>query len=129
MKKLPGETLGMAWPRLSTEEKKNIACEVAEYIAELRTHTASKLQAADGNPARYTVISSRHEVMPVTKDREAWRERVEERFSNRDQAWREEFKARYPFITGPYVLSHADLNTSNIMADNGHVSGIIDWEH
>lgn len=29
---------------------------------------------------------------------------------------------------GPFVLTHEDVNTSNIMVKDGHVSGIIDWE-
>lgn len=27
------------------------------------------------------------------------------------------------------MLTHGDLNTANIMVPDGHVSGIIDWEH
>lgn len=128
MKKVPGETLEMAWPRLSTEEKKKIACEVAEYIAQLRTHTAPKPQTVDGAPARDILLSSQEEVMLLTEDKEAWWARVGHQFPRREPAWREDFKARYP-VRGPYVLTHSDLNTSNIMVHDGHVSGIIDWEH
>ncbi len=130
MKKVPGETLEMAWPRLSTEEKKKYACEVAEYIAQLRTHTAAKPQTVDGAPARDGLINTYEKLMWVTEDKEAWWASVADYFPSETQAWREDFKARYPVRTGrPYVLTHSDLNTSNIMVHDGRVSGIIDWEH
>lgn len=135
MKKVPGESLQTAWPRLNTEEKKKYACEVAEYIAQLRTHTAPKPQTVDGAPARNTLlkidefIDDSVRVMTLAEDKETWWAYAEKAFTERSPSWRESFKARYPNHTAPYVLSHGDLNTGNIMVHDGHVSGIIDWEH
>lgn len=126
MKRVPGETLGTAWPRLSTEEKKRLACEVAEYIAQLRMHTAPKPQTVDGAPARDGTLGSRETVMYVTEDKEVWWAQNGDQFKPRRG---KELLARYPVPGGPYVLSHCDLNTGNIMVQDGHVSGIIDWEH
>lgn len=112
MKRVSGETVKIAWPRLSTEEKKKYAAEVAEYIAQLQTHTAPKPQAVDGTHARDILLNSQEEVMLLTKDKETWWAHVADLFSRRAPAWPEYFKAQYPVRTGRYVLSRSNLNTS-----------------
>jgi hypothetical protein len=128
MKKMPGESLEMAWPRLNAEEKKTCAREVVEYLAQLRTHTAPTPQTVDGAPARDKMFAYDGEVA-MLEDKEAWWARVEKGFAKKEPAWREELKAEYPGYAAPYVLTHGDLNTGNIMVHDGHVSGIIDWEY
>lgn len=65
----------------------------------------------------------------MLEDKEAWWARVEKGFAEKEPAWREKMKTEYPGHAAPYVLTHGDLNTGNIMVHDGHVSGIIDWEY
>ncbi|OBT93418.1 hypothetical protein VE01_08742 [Pseudogymnoascus verrucosus] len=96
MKRVPGESLEDAWPRLSGAEKKNYAREVIEYIAELRKHKAPSPQTVEGAPVRDQMLGSTHTSVVVIEDKETWWARVAK---------------------------------GNIMVHDGHVSGIIDWEH
>jgi aminoglycoside phosphotransferase len=129
MKRVPGESLEDAWPRLSGAEKANYAREVIEYIAELRKHKAPSPQTVEGAPVRDQILGSTHTSVVVIEDKETWWARVAKGIRRTDSAWLEEYKSRYPKQPTQYVLTHCDLNIGNIMVHDGHVSGIIDWEH
>ncbi|OBT73387.1 hypothetical protein VF21_07673 [Pseudogymnoascus sp. 05NY08] len=129
MKRVPGESLEDAWPRLSRDEKVKYAREVIEYIAELRKHKALSPQTVEGVPVRNQMLGSTHTSVVVIEDKETWWTRVAQGFAKMGPAWIEEYKSRYPRRPTQYVLTHGDLNLGNIMVHDGHVSGIIDWEH
>ncbi|OBT67681.1 hypothetical protein VE03_03534 [Pseudogymnoascus sp. 23342-1-I1] len=129
MKRVPGESLQDAWPRLSGPEKQKYAREVIGYIADLRKHKAASPQTVEGAPVRDKLLGSTETSIMMIEDKETWWERVAQGFVKFDQTWIEKFKSRYPKQPVQYVLTHGDLNTGNIMIHDGHVSGIIDWEH
>jgi aminoglycoside phosphotransferase (APT) family kinase protein len=129
MRRMPGESLQDAWPRLSIDEKKMYACEVIEYIAELRKHKAASPQTVEGALVRDTLLGSSRTSMMVIEDKETWWARVVQGFPDSNPAWLEKYKLRYPRQPTQYVLTHGDLSPGNIMIHDGHVSGIIDWEH
>ncbi|KFX96641.1 hypothetical protein V490_03216 [Pseudogymnoascus sp. VKM F-3557] len=129
MKRVPGQSLEDAWPSLSDNEKKGYAREVIGYIAEIRNHTAPAPQTVEGAPVRDKLLGSTHYSVRKIEDKETWWAGVAEGLADSNPAWLEEFKERYPRRTSHYVLTHGDLNIGNIMIHDGHVSGIIDWEH
>ncbi|MCJ1340953.1 hypothetical protein MMC09_006249 [Bachmanniomyces sp. S44760] len=126
MKRIPGESLKEVWFRLSTEEKKSCAREVVEYLVQLRTLTASSPQTIDGAPVRNVLLADFKPVVTL-EDKAAWWAQVEKYFRGGIDRG-ERLRALHPGHAAPYVLTHGDLNTGNIMICDGHVSGIIDWD-
>lgn len=39
-----------------------------------------------------------------------------------------ELRDNFPELTGPFILSHTDLNFGNIMVHDGQIEAIIDWD-
>ncbi|KAJ6111040.1 hypothetical protein N7486_003275 [Penicillium sp. IBT 16267x] len=50
MRRIPGEPLNEAWPKLSTDEKERIAKQTAEYLQQLRTLQSDKIESLGGRP-------------------------------------------------------------------------------
>lgn len=117
----PGITLEKTWPTLSLEEKIRIADKVVSFLGEIR-----KLHSPNIKAALYLRKSLRSEV----KDGADF---IHERFRG---LMDNEHIARYAEARAacldaqPNVLTHDDLDWSNILVDNDKkvVSGIIDWE-
>ncbi|TGO83704.1 hypothetical protein BPOR_0604g00020 [Botrytis porri] len=128
MEKVPGETLWTAGMHMSHGEINVIAKEVVQYLVELRTFTSTKLEAPDGSPIRDVQLGPNERIHFVTEDVEEWWARTEHRFNEIFVEYRQNIKDQYP-VKGPYVLTHGDLHATNIMVKDGHVTGIIDWEH
>ncbi|KAF7938646.1 uncharacterized protein EAE98_000984 [Botrytis deweyae] len=134
MERVPGTTLRAAQRDFTLEQHRTIGTEIAEYLAEARKFTSTKPEAPDGQPIRDQDFgASDHAIDLMTTDREEWWARTEPRIRNRSSIPREtirRFKESYPIKEGAkYVLSHGDLDPSNIMVKDGHVTAIIDWEH
>ncbi|TGO39508.1 hypothetical protein BHYA_0052g00070 [Botrytis hyacinthi] len=134
MERVPGITLRDASDDLTLEQHRTIGTEIAEYLAEARKFTSTKPEAPDGQPIRDQIFGAQYSYVDLmTTDREEWWARTEPRILNRSSTPQEKimkFKESYPLKEGAkYVLSHGDLNGSNIMVKDGHVTGIIDWEH
>ncbi|CAD6441653.1 00058b72-4108-4d8b-bcdc-112d9837ac49 [Sclerotinia trifoliorum] len=134
MEKVPGQTLESAWRTLTPEQEKVIAKEVVEYLIQLRKFTSEKIEAPDGSSIRDTTLGTHKRIDFVTDDVEEWWARVKPHLQNKwdgkksSGQWKKSLKSRYP-VKGPYVLTHGDLNATNIFVKDGHVTGIIDWEH
>ncbi|APA06687.1 hypothetical protein sscle_02g014570 [Sclerotinia sclerotiorum 1980 UF-70] len=134
MERVEGETLASAWRTLSLEQQKVIVREVVEYLTQLRKFTSEKIEAPDGSPIRDRILNNEKRIEFVTDDAEKWWASVEPHLENKwdgkrvSGQWKESLKSRYP-VKGPYVLTHGDLNATNIFVKDGHVIGIIDWEH
>ncbi|TEY30977.1 hypothetical protein BOTCAL_0832g00040 [Botryotinia calthae] len=131
MEKCPGKTLYEVWGDLSEEKIKSLAKEVIEYLAQARKFTSTKPENPDGSRIRdQEKLSPYSSVNFVTEDAEEWWALNEPRL---DQYTKRRWKnvnvvEKYP-VKGPYVLTHGDLDGSNILVKDGHISGIIDWEH
>ncbi|KAL2859493.1 hypothetical protein BJX68DRAFT_252388 [Aspergillus pseudodeflectus] len=50
MRRIPGEPLSEAWPRLSMDEKERIAKQTVEYLQQLRKLQSDKIQSLGGRP-------------------------------------------------------------------------------
>ncbi|KAF7934768.1 uncharacterized protein EAE98_002813 [Botrytis deweyae] len=127
--RVPGDTLMNAGNSMTKAEKRVIAKEVVKYLIEVRKFTSPKIEAPDGSMVRDRLIGSDQRIQYVTDDVEEWWTRAKLRLSKEQIArWEDVIRDEYP-VKGPYVLTHGDLDASNIMVKDGHVTGIIDWEH
>ncbi|TGO10268.1 hypothetical protein BTUL_0140g00360 [Botrytis tulipae] len=136
MERVPGITLRDAQKDLTLEQHRTIGTEIAEYLAEARKFTSTKPEAPDGKPIRDQLFGAQYDCVDLmTADREEWWARTEPRIRHRHRSSIPQetilkFKESYPLKEGTkYVLSHCDINSSNIMVKDGHVTAIIDWEH
>ncbi|TGO43599.1 hypothetical protein BOTNAR_1780g00010 [Botryotinia narcissicola] len=121
--------LRVAGNSMSKDEIRVIAKEVVEHLIEVRKFTSPKIGAPDGSNIRDRVVSSNERVQFVTDDVEKWWTRAKLRLSKEQiERWNNVIKEIYPVKGGPYVLTHGDLDASNIMVKDGHLTGIIDWE-
>ncbi|KAF5867980.1 uncharacterized protein Bfra_007176 [Botrytis fragariae] len=126
--RVPGDSLMQAGDSMSKDGIRLIAKEVVEYLIEVRKFTSPKIGAPDGSNIRDRVIGSDQRIQFVTDDVEKWWTRAKLRLSKEQiEQWEDVIKDEYP-VKGPYVLTHGDLDASNIMVKDGHVTGIIDWE-
>ncbi|TEY64648.1 hypothetical protein BOTCAL_0145g00080 [Botryotinia calthae] len=134
MERVPGTTLSEVQGNFTLEEHRTIGTELAEYLAEVRKFTSTKPEAPGGGPLRDTYFGARYDHVDfMTIDREEWWARTEPRLLqplSLSQEKKKKFKESYPIKEGAkYVLSHGDIKSCNIMVKDGHVTGIIDWEH
>ncbi|RAH60866.1 aminoglycoside phosphotransferase [Aspergillus piperis CBS 112811] len=125
---LDGETLENAWPRLSKDQKATIADQVADVCKQLQSITSPSIQGIDGGACPLDMVFDDGELQgPFHSDSEfrdaISRELSSSLFSNK----KDELMKHFP-VCGPYVLTHGDLNISNIMVKDGQLVGIIDWE-
>ncbi|TGO17741.1 hypothetical protein BTUL_0015g00770 [Botrytis tulipae] len=126
--RVPGMNLTQSGPILTTAQIRVIAKEVVEYLKEVRKFTSPKIQTPAGLPIRDRILGSSRRVQFVTDDVQKWWTRTKPRFKRvQIERWRDIIEDEYP-VKGPYVLTHGDLDGSNIMVKDGHVTGIIDWE-
>jgi thiamine kinase-like enzyme len=132
------------WPILSQEEKASYSRQLADAIRQLRQFTAPRPQKVDGSQLDDVVIgrcafSRPGNCFKIGYTVNEWLDSlgvdlrmglstihktvdpivIEEKF--------QELKASFPNCE-PYVLTHADLNLSNIIVKDGKIQGIVDWE-
>ncbi|KAF7959547.1 hypothetical protein EAE96_001163 [Botrytis aclada] len=125
--RVPGTTLFKAG-MMTRAEMKVIAKEVVEYLIELRKFTSTRIEAVDGSKIRDRMLGSKFRCHSVTNDAEEWWGRAG-RFCKDNVCGKVNItKEEYPVKGPPYVLTHGDLDASNIMVKDRHVCGIIDWE-
>ncbi|PQE14274.1 kinase subdomain-containing protein [Rutstroemia sp. NJR-2017a BVV2] len=130
MSKLPGQTLDSVWDLLNSEQQNTVIREIVDYIAQAREFTRPTPQTADGAPIRDTLMGSSNRVEMLTTDKEEWYARITPYLDGESDDWKKYFKDNYPVKPGDkFVLTHGDLNPSNIMVQDSHVTGILDWEH
>ncbi|KAF7898309.1 hypothetical protein EAF00_004755 [Botryotinia globosa] len=130
MDRVPGESLLKIGGKLPRQDLIVIADEVAEWLVQLRKFTSDKLQAPDGSLIRDTTFGHEYSLDFWTSDVDEWWARVEPNIP--DKSRKDDLMEQFSLHIkpgGPFVLTHGDLNTQNIMVKDKHVSGIIDWEH
>jgi aminoglycoside phosphotransferase len=119
LEKLPGVTLEQAWPTLELHEKRNIADEVVTFLEEIRKLHCPHIKAAllDRNPLRSDI----RDVAEFNQERFGHLLKNEHIFTY--------VTAKTDCLRSlPNVLSHGDLDWSNILITDKKISGIIDWE-
>lgn len=131
IRRIPGETLESVWGKLSSEEKDTIAKETAEYLDQLRKLHLRTLQCLGGQPLYSAFLLQDDDKLghgPLSSDDELWAE-LEKPLKKRgvpEEACRR-LQGQMP-SAAPYTFTHNDLCFINIMVENGHLTGIIDWE-
>jgi hypothetical protein len=111
-------------------------------IRELRQYTAPYPQRVDGGPLWDSIIRQcgvPKACRTIGKTTEDWlnnmdaelRRGLERKYKTKDNAIIEEklkdLKNNFP-DGAPYVLTHGDLNSGNIIVNKGKIQAIIDWE-
>jgi hypothetical protein len=142
MSQAKGAPLNNVWHKSSPQEKKGYADQVIAAIREMRQYTAPHPQRADGSPlwdniiGQCKVLKACKEIGKTTDD---WfnnldaelRHGLSRQYGTKDpaviDAKLQELKNNFP-QGSPYVFTHADLNTGNIIVNNGKIQAIIDWE-
>lgn len=131
MKRIPGEPLSKAWPKLSTVEKENIARQTAEYLLQLRKLQSNKIQALGDRPIYSNFLfhdsESERPHGPLASDDELWADMEQGLNETVPPDARMRLRKCMP-PAAPYTFTHGDLTNVNIMVENGRLTGIIDWE-
>ena len=144
MARAPGVGLDTIWPSLTPEQKSSDKDQLTEIIKQLRRFTAPAAQKVDGSLLDDVVLGFCTRRRPPTCEKigrtvDEWLDNlakvlrsglsrfhgtkdsdiIEEKF--------QELKANFP-NGEPYVLTHGDMNLSNIIVNNDKIEAIIDWE-
>ena len=119
MTRMPGVTLKSIYATLTHEEKDRYAQETVDYILQLRKLTSSKPETANGRRVRGAFFDRGALVSSKPED---WFGHF-----NGTDIERKECLDSWPAME-PFTFSHTDLTPGNILVQNGHISGIIDWD-
>ncbi|KAH0847630.1 hypothetical protein AYO21_02938 [Fonsecaea monophora] len=140
----PGVHLSAIWHTLTPEQKQGYRDQMVDFLKQLRQFTAPRPQRINGDELEDNLVAicqRRHSPtcikMGFTEDE--WLENmtpdlrlglsivhdttdptvIEEKL--------QEIKDNFP-RGGPYVLSHTDLNMTNIIVQDDKIQAIVDWE-
>ncbi|CAH0017214.1 unnamed protein product [Clonostachys rhizophaga] len=125
-KRVSGQTLDQAWPRLSLSQRTQVAKDIANYIVKLALNTAPSFQTINGYGVREPWLQDK----PPTQH-PLWLPRLLGPLSVQEmQAYMIKIsKEPPPSVSLLFHFYHADLGPKNIIVlEDGKVSGIIDWE-
>lgn len=139
-----GVRLDSIWSTLSREQKAGYSEQLGLAIKSWQQFTSTRAEKVDGTQLFDTIIGTCFGVQPPTCakmgfTRDEWLENLTETLRNgisrihetTDPAIIEpklqELKNNFPKCE-PYVLTHADLNPSNIIVKDDKIQAIIDWE-
>lgn len=140
-----GVLLSSVWESLTAQQKSSYADQLVDILKQLRQFTASRPQKVNGDrlydsvldPCSKRVAPTCHKV-EFTADE--WLENMSEEIRCGIAALHEttdpelveekfrEIKDNFP-SGGPYVLTHGDLNFTNIIVKDDKIEAIIDWEY
>jgi aminoglycoside phosphotransferase len=120
LERLPGVTLEEAWPTLEAQEKKRITDEVVALLGEIRKLHSPYIKAALLH--RKPLQSDIRDVAELNQERFG-------EFLNNEHISTYVAARTNCLRSLPNVLTHGDLDWSNILIANKKVSGIINWEY
>jgi hypothetical protein len=144
MSRAQGKSLYYIWHDLTPEQKLGYKNQLVDVIRQLRQFTSPVAQKVDGSALDDSVIGYCGRRHPPTckkmgKTKDEWFEILSEELryglSMKNQTEDpmiiepklQELKDNFP-DSEPYVLSHGDLNLSNIIVKDDRIEAIIDWE-
>ena len=145
MSRAQGVGLDTIWHTLSPEQKSNYKDQLGNAIKLWRQFTSPVAKAVNDNPLEDCIIGNcLRRTAPTCKKMgrttDEWFENLEEdlryglslRYETEDPLVIEdkyqELKKNFP-KSEPYVLTHGDLNLTNIIVKDDKIEAIIDWEY
>lgn len=144
MSRAEGERLDMIWTTLSPEQKLNIRDQIGDAIKKWRQFTSPVAQSVKGEALNDCLIGfcaqrTAPTCKKVGRSDDEWFANIEAELriglselhdtkdpSVIDEKY-QELRRNFP-KSEPYVLTHGDLNMSNIIVKDGKLEAIIDWE-
>lgn len=129
VKRMEGIPLTKAWPNLQEDEKRNIAKQTCEYLAQLRTLQSDWIEGLDHKPIYDSFLFSGPDNTPygpLKSDDELW-DAMAGNIKQLPSKVQQVLRQNMPPAT-PYTFTHGDLSQANILVKDGQVTGIIDWE-
>ncbi|KAH7317213.1 kinase-like domain-containing protein [Rhexocercosporidium sp. MPI-PUGE-AT-0058] len=144
MSQLRGVDLHTVWESLSLEEQDSLRQQLKNAMKSWRQFTSVDARKVDGSLLYDSFLAMcKRRRAPACKKlgrtNDEWFQIMEKElrlgiaFDNKTEdpvlieAKFQELKANFP-KSEPYVLTHGDLNPSNLMVRNGKLEAIIDWE-
>ncbi|EPE34618.1 Protein kinase-like (PK-like) [Glarea lozoyensis ATCC 20868] len=144
MSRAEGAPLHKLWPTLSQKMQSSVTEQLLQFIQKIRTFTAPAPYNVEGGKLHDWILGNCNVPRPKCKmigsSTDEWFGNIEEELREglafvhmtRDSAIIDrEFQAlkdNFP-KPEPYVLTHGDLDTSNIIVKDGKITALIDWEH
>ncbi|EPE35019.1 Protein kinase-like (PK-like) [Glarea lozoyensis ATCC 20868] len=144
MSRAEGEPLTNLWHKLLPEQKESLRGQLFLILKQLRIFTALGAQDVEGGKLDDLLIGDcpvprpRYKKIGFTADK--WFESLKselqvglaKKHKTKDmtiiEAEYQKLKGRFP-NPEPYVLTHGDLDFSNIIVKDNQITAIIDWEH
>ncbi|KAF2752748.1 kinase-like protein [Pseudovirgaria hyperparasitica] len=129
MHRVPGTTLQAMWSKLSRDDKERIAVQTAESLQQLRQLHSHHLASVDMKPLYSAFLFPPDYGIPhgpFASDDDLWAE-LKKALRGVPEKACQRLRQRMP-STGPFTFTHGDLNSGNIMVENGNLTGILDWE-
>lgn len=129
--RIEGTSLDEAWNNLTTLQRRDIAKQVAAYVAQLRDLQSDTMHSLGetGKLYAYPLFPTggpRSPVGPFNSDDQLWAEMAKSLKGLPDNISRKLHRSMPP--AAPYTFSHGDLSMGHIMIKDGKVTGILDWE-
>jgi hypothetical protein len=123
LKRVHGETLQDAWPRLSSPQRSQIAGQIAKYCSKLAAIMSPRFESATGRGVLEPFLTQ-----PAEPSHPSWKPRPLGPLPLAD--FNTFSSLPHSGDIGPaFYFYHADLGPSNIMvSEEGNVEGILDWE-
>ena len=131
MESAKGQTLEAAWPSMTVEDRKRVADQVAECLRQFRGLQSAQMQTVDGGPLYSAwLFKSKPQTPhgPLHSDQELWEElALALTQKNVPAKALDKFRHQLP-PSDPYIFTHGDLYSENIIVKDGNLLSIIDWE-
>ncbi|KAL7654478.1 hypothetical protein ACMYSQ_006486 [Aspergillus niger] len=128
-KRIPGVPLSSLWPRMKMDDKERIAKQTADYLMQLGELHSNRMESLGGKPIYSTFLFRRGYYIPhgpLASDDDLWAE-LEVALEHVPVETRQRLRQRMP-SAAPYIFTHGNLTSANIMVENGSLTGILDWE-
>ncbi len=126
MKRVEGEILQKAWPKLSQSQREQIADDVGRFCVALAANTSTRYETVTGLP----VPNERWLMDAPPESHLTWHPWF---LGPLSQEGLQDYLTKMstqppPTIDADFHFYHADMGPTNIMVSHGRLSAIIDWE-